>query len=160
MHTCASAGSQARCSSILRMMALLILLVLALLASILVLTSAEPVTTVAVTDQAGLGPTFDGVGGNSAGGGTRLLLDYPEQARSDILDLLFKPQFGASLHHLKVEIGSDVDTTEGAEPTHSRNSSDLAFDRGYEVWLLQEAARRRPDIQLSGLLFGVPGWVH
>jgi hypothetical protein len=54
---------------------------LALLASILVLTSAEPVTTVAVTDQpAGLGPTFDGVGGNSAGGGTRLLLDYPEQA--------------------------------------------------------------------------------
>ena len=160
MHTCASAGSQARCSSILRMMALLILLVLALLASILVLTSAEPVTTVAVTDQAGLGPTFDGVGGNSAGGGTRLLLDYPEQARSDILDLLFKPQFGASLHHLKVEIGSDGDTTEGAEPTHSRNSSDLAFDRGYEVWLLQEAARRRPDIQLSGLLFGVPGWVH
>eukprot|EP01046_Picozoa_sp_COSAG06_P082150 COSAG06_NODE_29211_length_560_cov_1.344902_1_plen_128_part_10 len=128
-------------------MALLLLLVLALLASILVLTSAEPVTTVAVTDQpAGLGPTFDGVGGNSAGGGTRLLLDYPEQARSDILDLLFKPQFGASLHHLKVEIGSDGDTTEGAEPTHSRNSSDLAFDRGYEVWFLQEAARRRPDI--------------
>jgi hypothetical protein len=150
------------------MMVLLQLLVLAPLASVLAVPAAaaaareaEPAaTTVAVTDRPpGLGPTFDGVGGNSAGGGTRLLLDYPEQARSDILDLLFKPRFGASLHHLKVEIGSDGDTTEGAEPTHSRNSSDLTFDRGYEVWFLQEAARRRPDIQLSGLLFGVPGWI-
>ena len=57
----------------------------------------EPEEPPEIVEPAGLGPTFDGVGGNSAGGGTRLLLDYPEQARSDILDLLFKPQFGASL---------------------------------------------------------------
>eukprot|EP01043_Picozoa_sp_COSAG02_P044203 COSAG02_NODE_3926_length_6036_cov_4.060805_1_plen_964_part_00 len=123
---------------------------------------SEPLTTVVEVneDPATLGPVFDGVGANSAGGGTRLLLDYPEHVRSDILDLLFKPQFGASLQHLKVEIGSDGDTTEGAEPTHARNHSDLSFDRGYEVWFLQQAAQRRPDMQLSGLLFGVPGWIR
>ena len=122
--------------------------------------STPAVSTTLTVDPAQLGPTFDGVGGNSAGGGTRLLRDYPPDVRSAILDLLFKPSFGASLHHLKVEIGSDGDTTEGAEPTHARSPSDISFDRGYEVWFMAEAARRRPDIQLSGLLFGVPGWVE
>ena len=74
---------------------------------------SEPLdTAVAVDDDpATLGPVFDGVGGNSAGGGTRLLFDYPEHVRSDVLDLLFKPQFGASLQHLKVEIGSGMLTS-------------------------------------------------
>ena len=56
--------------------------------------------------------TLDGIGGLSAGASSRLLYDYPEQQRSDILDLLFKPNFGASLHILKVEIGGDGQSTE------------------------------------------------
>lgn len=32
-------------------------------------------------------------------------LDYPEPQRSEILDYLFKPNFGAALSILKVEIG-------------------------------------------------------
>ena len=49
--------------------------------------------------------TFEGIGGLSAGASSRLLYDYPEPQRSDILDLLFKPFEGASLDILKVEIG-------------------------------------------------------
>jgi hypothetical protein len=45
---------------------------------------------------------YDGHGALSAGASSRLLYDYPEQQRSDILDLLFKPNFGANIHHLKV----------------------------------------------------------
>ena len=52
------------------------------------------------------GATFEGIGALSAGASSRLLIDYPEPQRSEILDFLFKPKFGASLQHLKVE--SDV----------------------------------------------------
>ena len=63
----------------------------------------------------------------------RLLVDYPKQQQSAILDLLFKPLHGASLQHLKVEVGCDGDTTQGSEPTHARSATDVDFDRGYEV---------------------------
>ena len=86
------------------------------------------------------GHRFDGVGGVSGGGGgTRLLLDYDEPGRSEILDYLFKPGYGASLQVLKVEIGCDGDTTQGAEQTHMRTPDDESptrFDRGYENWLM------------------------
>ena len=66
-----------------------------------------------VTINGDIGPTFDGVGGASGGGGgTRLLVDYPGPQQSDILDMLFKPFHGASLQHIKVEIGCDGDTTQ------------------------------------------------
>jgi hypothetical protein len=90
-----------------------------------------------------LGATFDGIGGASGGGGgTRLLVDYPEPQRSDLLDILFKPKFGLSLQHCKVEIGCDGDTTQGSEPTHARSKTDVSFDRGYEVWFMQEVRKR------------------
>jgi galactosylceramidase len=60
--------------------------------------------------------TTSGVGGLSGGGGcSRLLRDYPEAQRSDVLDFLFKPSFGAALHILKVEIGGDAQSTDGTE---------------------------------------------
>ena len=64
------------------------------------------------------GGKFEGVGGASAGASSRLLIDYPEPQRSQILDYLFKPNYGASLQHLKVEIGGDVNSTDGVEPSH------------------------------------------
>ncbi len=51
---------------------------------------------------------YDGHGGLSAGASSRLLLDYEEPYRSDILDYLYKPSFGANLHMCKVEIGGDT----------------------------------------------------
>ena len=47
-------------------------------------------------------------GALSAGASSRLLFDYEPTARSEILDYLFKPRFGASLSICKVEIGGDT----------------------------------------------------
>jgi hypothetical protein len=112
-----------------------------------------------VVDGTSAGRTFDFVGGLSGGGATsRLLIDYPPQQQKEILDYLFKPQFGASLQMLKVEIGADTDTTNGAEASHQRTPTDQNYHRGYEWWLMQEAKKRNPNIKLYGLEWGAPGW--
>jgi hypothetical protein len=112
-----------------------------------------------VIDGRGAGRTFDGLGAVSAGGSTRLLVDYPEPQRSRILDYLFKPGYGAALQHLKVEIGADVQSTDGSEPSHMRAASDHDSTRGYEWWLMTEARKRNPHIVLEVLPWGAPRWV-
>ncbi len=104
---------------------------------------------------------FDGVGGLSGGGGTsRLLWDYPEPERDEILDYLFKPDYGASLQILKVEIGCDANSTNGAEASHMRSRTDSNYNRGYEWWLMEQAKLRNPNIKLYGLEWGAPGWFN
>ena len=105
------------------------------------------------------GRVFDGLGAASAGASSRLLIDYPEPQRSQILDYLFKPGYGAALQHLKVEIGADVNSTDGSEPSHMRSPSDHNSRRGYEWWLMAEAHKRNPDMILEVLPWGAPGWV-
>jgi hypothetical protein len=112
-----------------------------------------------VLDGASAGPVFDGIGAVSAGASSRLLIDYPEPNRSQILDYLFKPDYGASLQHLKVEIGADVNSTDGSEPSHMRSRFDHDDARGYEWWLMNEARKRNPKIILDILPWGAPGWV-
>ena len=57
----------------------------------------------AVSDTGGQGPVYWGTGGLSGGGATsRLLVSYNESIKELILDVLFKPAFGASLQVLKV----------------------------------------------------------
>lgn len=112
-----------------------------------------------VIDGSGGGPVFDGLGALSAGASSRLLIDYPEPQRSEILDYLFKPGYGAALQHLKVEIGADVNSTDGSEPSFMRSPSDRNFDRGYEWWLMLEARKRNPRIVLDSLPWGAPGWI-
>nr|XP_033808926.1 galactocerebrosidase isoform X2 [Geotrypetes seraphini] len=110
--------------------------------------------------RGGLGREFDGIGGLSGGGATsRLLVNYPEPYRTQILDYLFKPGFGASLHILKVEIGGDAQSTDGTEPSHMHYEDDENFFRGYEWWLMREAKKRNPSITLIGLPWAFPGWV-
>src|SRR6202011_5568674 len=61
---------------------------------------------------------YDGVGAVLGGGGNaRYLEDYPAAVRTRILDYLFKPGYGASLQLLKLEIGGDANSTDGAEPS-------------------------------------------
>ncbi|MFT7810514.1 galactocerebrosidase [Arapaima gigas] len=113
-----------------------------------------------LNDRDGLGRRFDGIGGLSGGGATsRLLVNYAEPYRSQILDYLFKPNFGASLHILKVEIGGDAQTTDGTEPSHMHYENDENYFRGYEWWLMKEAKKRNPNITLVGLPWAFPGWV-
>ena len=103
--------------------------------------------------------TFDGHGALSAGASSRLLFDYPAAQRADILDLLFLPSHGMSLHTLKLEIGGDTQSTDGSEASHSHFRGDLSCARGYELWLAREAVARNPAIQLYALSWGVPQWV-
>ena len=111
-------------------------------------------------DGTGTGRAFDGIGAISGGGGnTRLFYDYPEPYRSQVLDYLFKPGVGAALHILKVEIGGDMNSTDGSEASHMHTATDLGCNRGYEWWLMTEAKARNPDIKLYGLAWGAPGWI-
>jgi galactosylceramidase len=75
------------------------------------------------------------------------------------MDYLFLPGFGASLHILKVEIGGDVQSTDGTEPSHMHTLNDENYERGYEWNVMVEAKKRNPNITLYGLSWGFPGWV-
>jgi len=120
--------------------------------------TSAPKTEITI-DGSGAGRIFEGVGGVSAGASSRLLIDYPEAQRSQILDYLFKPNYGASLHHLKVEVGGDTNSTDGSEPSHMHAHTDENYDRGYEWWLMKEAKARNPKIILDILPWGAPGWI-
>jgi O-glycosyl hydrolase len=122
-------------------------------------TPAQAATSITINGSSA-GRTFDGVGAISGGGGnSRLLIDYPEPERSQVLDYLFQPGYGASLQILKAEIGGDTNSTSGAEPSHQHTRTDLNCDRGYEWWLMEQAKERNPDIKLYGLAWGAPGWI-
>src|SRR4051794_8433859 len=119
-----------------------------------------PGTTDITVDGSGAGRTFDGIGAISGGGGnSRLLINYPEPQRSRILDYLFKPGYGASLQLLKVEIGGDTNSTDGAEPSIEHTKGAVDCTAGYEWWLMEQAKKRNPNIKLYGLAWGAPGWL-
>jgi galactosylceramidase len=112
-------------------------------------------------DPASPGRPFEGVGAVSAGGSSRLLFDYPEPQLGQILDFLFKPDFGAGFQHLKVEIGGGENSTCGSEPSHAVTRAELADPkpRGYEFRLMAEARKRNPAILLECLPWAMPNWV-
>lgn len=116
-------------------------------------------------DGKSAGRTFEGIGGVSAGASSRLLIDYPRRQRDEILDFLFKPNYGASLQHLKVEIGADGNSTDGDEASFARTREEFLhprkehFDRGYEFWLMGEARRRNPHVILDALEWAAPAWI-
>ena len=113
-----------------------------------------------IDDSRGPARTFDGIGAISGGGATSVLLPfYPEQQRSEILDYLFLPNFGASLHMIKVEIGGDAQSTDGSEPSHMHDPWDENYERGYEWFILSEAKKRNPNIKTFGLPWAWPQWV-
>ena len=127
----------------------------------MLLTPPAFAQTKIVMDDADSGRVFEGLGVVSAGASTRNLVDYPDQQRSEVLDYMFKPKFGASLQHLKVEIGGGENSTCGSEPTHALTREELANPkpRGYEFRLMAEARKRNPKILLDCLPWSYPGWI-
>ena len=117
-------------------------------------------TTLISIDAGGTGRTFDGVGAISGGGGnSRLLRDYPAKQRDEILDYLFKPGYGASMQMLKIEIGGDANSTDGAEPSVEHTRGMVNCNAGYEFWLAEQAKVRNPKIKLYALAWAAPGWI-
>ncbi|XP_052227631.1 galactocerebrosidase-like [Dreissena polymorpha] len=114
-----------------------------------------------VDDGYCLGRLFDGIGAISGGGATsKLLVNYPDTQRREILDYLFKPNFGSSLQILKVEIGGDGQSTDGTESSHMHSPEDENYRRGYEWWLMVEAKKRNPAIKIYALSWAFPGWLN
>jgi Glycosyl hydrolase family 59/Galactocerebrosidase, C-terminal lectin domain len=112
-----------------------------------------------VIDGTQAGPTFQGVGAISGGGGnSRLLIDYPEPQRSQILNYMFSVGYGATIELLKLEIGGDANSTDGAEPSVEHTPGTIKCNSGYEWWLAQQALSRNPRIKLYGLQWTAPGW--
>jgi hypothetical protein len=102
--------------------------------------------------------TFDGIGGlvDTA----PLIYAYPEPQRSQILDYLFKPNYGQAIQVLKLEIGGDSNSTVASESAFQhRADSPPDVMNGYQTWMAQEALKRNPKIRIWGLLWGAPRWV-
>ena len=135
---------------------------LALAASGVVVVTAPPAqaaTAITLNGSSG-GRVFDGVGAISGGGGnSRLLVDYPEPQRGQILDYLFTPGYGAATQILKLEIGGDTNSTSGSEPSIEHTRGSISCERGYEWWLAEQAKARNPGIKLYALSWGAPGWI-
>ncbi len=106
------------------------------------------------------GKQFDGIGAVNGGGATSVLLkDYPEPWRSQIMDMVYKPMFGASVSALLVEIPGDGNSTQGSMPSHSHFQGDHNYLRGYMWWVMQEAKRRNAALSLDATGWSAPAWV-
>jgi galactosylceramidase len=133
-----------------------LLLALALTAALPALADDQTITL----DGRAPGTRFDGLGVVDGGGATSVLLkDYPEPQRSQILDLMYKPKFGASVSALIVEIPGDGNSTQGSMPSHRHTRTDVDYGRGYTWWVLREAKRRNPALTLDAAAWSAPGWI-
>lgn len=141
------------------MKARLHVLLAAALAAAAAIGHAADVQTVrlSATDTGGL---FEGIGAVNGGGATAVLLkDYPEPQRSQIMDLVFRPMFGASVSTMLTEIPGDGNSTQGSMPTHSHWRGDFNAHRGYTWWVLSEAMARNPQLTLDATGWSAPAWV-
>src|SRR6478609_6232152 len=130
-----------------------------LITALLTVSSIAQTQIVSLKGDAG-GKRFDGIGIVNGGGATSVLLkDYPEPQRSQILDLVYKPKFGASVSALLVEIPGDGNSTQGSMPSHMHTRDDLNYQRGYTWWILREAKKRNSILSLDGAAWSAPGWI-
>jgi hypothetical protein len=126
---------------------------------------AQAATNITVNASTGSSATanrvYDGVGGVLAGGANaRYLMDYPATERSEILDYLFKPDYGAALQSLKLEVGAGANSTDGSEPSVEPVKGQINCNAGFSLSIGQQAVARNPGILLYGLQWAAPSWVN
>ncbi len=120
---------------------------------------AATATNIAI-NGASTGAVFQGVGAISGGGGnSRYLNDYPAAQQSQIMNDLFKPNYAASLQVLKVEVGGDMNSTDGAEASIEHTNGVIDCNAGYEWSVMEQAKALNPSIKLYALSWGAPGWI-
>jgi Glycosyl hydrolase family 59 len=121
--------------------------------------AALPTTRITIPGHGG-DRVFDGVGAILGGGGNaRYLLDYPRRQRTQIMDYLFKPGYGAALQILKLEIGGDANSSDGAEASTEHTRGSVNCRAGYELTIAQRALALNPRLKIYGLQWAAPGWV-
>lgn len=106
--------------------------------------------------------SYKGQGMISCNGSSRLLIDYKEKHLENyykILEHLFG-ESGLKLTHLKLEMGSDVNTSSGTEPSVKRFSDEKAdVHRGAGFMLAADVKKLFPDVTLDMLWWSEPRWV-
>lgn len=103
-----------------------------------------------------------GAGMVSGNNSSRLLLDYkvehPEKYHK-LLKLIFGSD-GIAVNHLKVEMGSDINSSSGTEPSVKRRADEPAdVTRGAGYQLAADAKKVNPDLTLDMLFWSEPKWV-
>lgn len=106
---------------------------------------------------------YRGLGCITANNSSRLLLDYKyEHPREyeEMMRLLFQKDYGVCLRHIKIELGSDVNSSSGTEPSTKRSMEEPAdVTRGAGFQFAADAKAINPDITLDLLRWGEPAWV-
>lgn len=105
---------------------------------------------------------YRGAGMVSGNNTSRLLLDYkaenPEAYR-EILSYLFSSD-GVGINHLKLEMGADINSSSGTEPTVMRTEDEKAdVTRGAGYQLAADALEINPELTLDMLYWSEPLWV-
>ena len=103
-----------------------------------------------------------GAGMVSANNSSRLLLDYKAEnpaAYQRLLNYIFGED-GIGITHLKLEMGADVNSSSGTEPTVKRTEDEPAdVTRGAGYQLAADAKAINPDLTLDMLYWSEPLWV-
>ncbi len=106
---------------------------------------------------------YRGLGCITANNSSRLLLDYKyEHPREyeEMMRLLFQKDYGVCLRHIKIELGSDVNSSSGTEPSTKRSMEEPAdVTKGAGFQFAADAKAINPDITLDLLRWGEPAWV-
>lgn len=109
------------------------------------------------------GTVYRGLGVVTGNNSSRLLMDYKTEnpdAYWEIMNLLFKPDYGAGLTHVKIEFGTDVNSSSGTEPSIMRSADEEAdVTRGAGFMFAADALSINPDITVDLLRWGEPKWV-
>lgn len=105
---------------------------------------------------------YKGQGMISCNGSSRLLLDYKEKSPESyrqILEYMYGRN-GLKFTHFKVEMGADVNTSSGTEPTTMRYEDEEAdVTRGAGFQIAADIKKINPDVTLDMLWWSEPRWV-
>ena len=105
---------------------------------------------------------FRGAGMVSGNNSSRLLLDYKAEhldKYNEILEYLFGEN-GVGITFLKLEMGSDVNSSSGTEPSVKRTADEKAnVTRGAGYQLAADAKKINPDLTLDMLWWSEPRWI-
>ncbi len=106
---------------------------------------------------------FKGLGCTVSSGSSKLFLDYKtlhSEVYNEILSLLFKKEYGAGLSHIRLELGSDVNSVSGTEPSVMRSEhdeNDIMRSSGFI--LVSDALKINPNLTVELMNCGEPFWV-
>lgn len=105
---------------------------------------------------------YRGAGMVSGNNSSRLLMDYKSENPErywEILSYIFGED-GIGVNHLKLEMGSDINSSSGTEPSVKRSADESAdVTRGAGYMLACDAKTINPDLTLDMLWWGEPKWI-